>query len=84
MGSTWRWVISSIFFGVLAMLALQHDSHTHLVVTSAGSPDWSELHSSMEKMHQAMASMAASDDEDEDFGLSLENRDSSRQCNGVF
>jgi uncharacterized protein (DUF305 family) len=56
-----------ILLCVLDMQALQHDSHTHLGNTSVIDPNWSELNSSMEKMHQAMASVEASGDGDVDF-----------------
>jgi uncharacterized protein (DUF305 family) len=56
-----------ILLCALDMQALQHDSHTHLGNTSVIDPNWSELSSSMEKMHQAMASVEASGDGDVDF-----------------
>jgi len=67
MGITWRWAILSIFFGALAMPALQHDSHTHLIVKAAVDPDWSDLTASMEKMHVAMAAVEPSGKSDVDF-----------------
>lgn len=51
-------------FCALAMHALQHDSHPHLGNQSADDPDWSELTSSMEKMHNAMAAEEPSTDVD--------------------
>ncbi len=67
MGITWRLAIISIFFCALAMQALQQGSHTHAGDTLAVNPGWSELNSSMEKMHVAMASVEPSGNEDVDF-----------------
>jgi len=47
-------------FCALAIHALQHDSHPHMENQSADDPDWSELTSSMEKMHTAMAAVEPS------------------------
>ena len=67
MGITWRLATLLILLCALDMQALQHDSHTHPVAKPVVDPNWSELISSMEKMHQAMASVAASGDGDVDF-----------------
>src|SRR5262249_1815336 len=67
MGITWRLATLVILLCALDMQALQRDSHTHLGSQLAVDPNWSELSSSMEKMHQAMASVAASGDGDVDF-----------------
>jgi uncharacterized protein (DUF305 family) len=67
MGMTWRWAIFFVFFCVLGTSALQHDFHQHLRETSAIDLAWSELHTSMEQMHRAMASVEASGNSDVDF-----------------
>ena len=67
MGITWRLATLLILLCALDMQALQHDSHTHLGAKLIVDPNWSELISSMEKMHQAMASVEASGDGDVDF-----------------
>jgi uncharacterized protein (DUF305 family) len=67
MGMTWRLSILSIFFCTLAMQALQEGSHTHPDTKSAVDPRWSELSSSMEKMHIAMASIEPTGNGDVDF-----------------
>ena len=67
MGSTWRLATLLILLCALDMQALQHDSHTHLGDQLVVDPNWPELISSMEKMHQAMASVEASGDGDVDF-----------------
>ena len=67
MGITWRLAILSIFLCALAMQAPQNDSHTHLGDMLAVDPNWSELNSSMEKMHLAMTSIESSGNSDVDF-----------------
>jgi uncharacterized protein (DUF305 family) len=67
MGITWRLATLVILICALDMQALQHDSHTHLGDTLVVDRNWAELGSSMEKMHQAMASVEASGDGDVDF-----------------
>ena len=67
MGITWRLALLSIFFCTLGTQALQHGSRPHLGDKSVGDPAWSELNTSMEKMHRAMASVEASGDGDVDF-----------------
>ena len=47
--------------------ALQHDSHQDVGETSARDRAWSALHTSMEQMHRAMASVEASGNSDVDF-----------------
>ncbi len=67
---TWRLTILSIFFWALTMQALQEGPHTHAsdaYGSSAVEPGWSELNSSMEKMHAAMASVKPSGKTDVDF-----------------
>jgi uncharacterized protein (DUF305 family) len=63
----WRLVIPSVFFCVMAIQAMQHDSHAQMRNESTGDPDWSELTSSMEKMHVAMAAIRPSGATDVDF-----------------
>jgi uncharacterized protein (DUF305 family) len=63
----WQFLIPLIFFWGLATQALQHDSHPHLANESAGTPEWSELTSSVEKMHVTMASIGPSGTTDIDF-----------------
>jgi uncharacterized protein (DUF305 family) len=67
MGITWRLATLVILICALDMQALQHDSHTHLGDTLVVDRNWAELGSSMEKMHQAMASVESSGDGDVDF-----------------
>ena len=67
MGITWRLAILFVFFCALGTQALQHGSRPHLGDKSAVDPAWSELNSSMEKMHLAMASVESSGDSDVDF-----------------
>ena len=57
----------AIFFCAFGMQAPQHGSRQHPGKRLAVDPNWSELISSMEKMHRAMASIETSGDEDEDF-----------------
>jgi len=56
----WQLVVALVFCCALAIHALQHDSHPHMGNQSADDPDWSELTSSMEKMHTAMAAVEPS------------------------
>jgi uncharacterized protein (DUF305 family) len=64
---TWRLVIPSVLFCAIALRALEHDSHSHMSDKSAVDPEWTELTSSMEKMHVAMAAIGPSGDRDVDF-----------------
>jgi uncharacterized protein (DUF305 family) len=63
----WRLAILSILFSAFAIQALQDGSHTHQDGKSAVDADWSELNSSMEKMHVAMAAIHPSGKSDVDF-----------------
>jgi uncharacterized protein (DUF305 family) len=63
----WRLVIPSVFVCVMAIHAMQHDSHELMRNESTGDPDWSELTSSMKKMHVAMAAIKPSGATDVDF-----------------
>jgi uncharacterized protein (DUF305 family) len=63
----WRLVIPSVFLCVMAIQAMQHDSHEQMRNESTGDPDWSELTSSMEKMHAAIAAIRPSGSTDVDF-----------------
>jgi uncharacterized protein (DUF305 family) len=67
MGITWRLAILSIIFLAPAMQEVQHDSDTHSGDKLPADPGWSELNSSMDKMHAAMASVEPSGDSDVDF-----------------
>jgi Uncharacterized protein conserved in bacteria len=66
MGSKWRLVIISTLLCALATQA-QQAMHRHAANKLANNPAWSELQSSMEKMHAAMASVNASGNNDADF-----------------
>ena len=66
MRTKWRLVIISIFLCALAIYG-QQAMHKHAVNKSANELAWSQLQSSMEKMHTAMASVDASGDSDADF-----------------
>jgi uncharacterized protein (DUF305 family) len=63
----WRWVIPAMLFCVLAVQALQHDSHPHMGNGSTDDPGWSALTSSMETMHVAMTAIKPSGATDVDF-----------------
>ena len=63
----WRSAILSIFFCALAVPAPQDGFHMPLRDKPAVDPAWSELTSSMEKMHLAMASVKSSGNSDVDF-----------------
>src|SRR5215510_2339830 len=64
---TWRCALLVIFLCAFGLPAPQHGSRQHLGKRLAVDSNWSELISSMKKMHRAMASVEASGDEDEDF-----------------
>jgi uncharacterized protein (DUF305 family) len=66
MGMTWRLVILLICFCSLAMQALQHRPYPHRG-DEAPDPEWSELNSSMEKMHVAITAIAPSGQREVDF-----------------
>ena len=61
-----RLAFLSVFFCALTMQAQEQRSHTHLGA-HAVDPDWSELNSSMQTMHVAMASVEPSGNSDVDF-----------------
>jgi uncharacterized protein (DUF305 family) len=62
-----RLVIPSVFFCVMAIQAMQHDTHAQVRNGSTGDPGWSGLTSSMEKMHVATAAIGPSGATDVDF-----------------
>src|SRR5690349_12913487 len=62
-----RLAILLILWCGLALYVLQHDSHLHAGGAPTADPNWVELNSSMQKMHQAMASITSSGNSDEDF-----------------
>ena len=62
----WRLAIIFILFSVVAIPA-QLAMHKHAPVKSPGDPAWTELHSSMDRMHAAMSSVAATGNSDADF-----------------
>jgi hypothetical protein len=59
MGIAWRFAITSMFLCALPIQA-QQAMHKHAVRKTPADPAWSELQSSMEKMHTAMSSIKAS------------------------
>jgi uncharacterized protein (DUF305 family) len=65
MGIPWRIFVSSISFCALALGVARHSSHGSDKATV--DPGWIELASSMEQMHRAMGSVAASGNSDVDF-----------------
>ncbi len=67
MGITWKLAILSILFCGLSMLELQRAPRQHAGNMQASDPAWSDLKSSMEKMHTAMASVESSGNSDVDF-----------------
>lgn len=66
MKTRWRLAIILILFCVLAIPA-QQAMHKHAPGTSPSDPAWSELQSSMDRMHAAMTSVAATGNSDADF-----------------
>jgi uncharacterized protein (DUF305 family) len=66
MGIKWRLVIILLLVCALAIHA-QQAMRRHAADKSTNNPAWSELQSSMKKMHAAMASVAASGSSDADF-----------------
>ena len=68
MKTRWRFAIILILFGVGAMPA-QQAMHKHAPVKSPSDPAWTELQSSMDRMHAAMTSVAATGNSDADFTL---------------
>jgi uncharacterized protein (DUF305 family) len=67
MGLIWRLAALCLFLCTLGMQVPQHGSRPHLGESLTVDANWSELTTSMEKMHRAMASVAASGDSDVDF-----------------
>ena len=67
METRWKFAIIAILVGGLVIKG-QQAVHTH-VNKSEDNSAWAELQSSMEKMHLAMHSIAASDNSDADFVL---------------
>ena len=67
MGITWRLAILSVPFYALTTLAAQDVSHAHAAARPSPDSSWSELTSSMEKMHRTMASVESSGNDDVDF-----------------
>ena len=61
----WRLIIISILLSVA--IQAQQPMHKHSSNESANDSAWSELQSSMEKMHTAMSSIEASGNSDVDF-----------------
>jgi uncharacterized protein (DUF305 family) len=67
MAITWKLTILSILFCGLPMQELQRGPRQHADNMLDTDPAWSELKSSMEKMHKAMASVKSSGNSDVDF-----------------
>src|SRR6476646_2002795 len=66
MKTRWRLAITLILFGVVAIPA-QQAMHKHGPVKSPSDPAWTELQSSMEKMHAARTLVESKGDSDADF-----------------
>ena len=66
MGSTLRWVILSTWCG-LAMQGQQHGADMRMGDSTAAGPAWSELNSSMARMHLAMKRVEPTGNSDSDF-----------------
>jgi uncharacterized protein (DUF305 family) len=64
---TRRFIILSIVFCALATEAQQHGSSKPSIDKSVAGSDWSDLNSSMERMHVAMASVDRSSNSDVNF-----------------
>lgn len=70
MGTTWRLPILSICFCVFVVQGLHSSPRLHSdpqMGDAAGDSEWTELNSSMEKMHLAMAAIKPSGRSDTDF-----------------
>jgi len=68
MGTPSRWpVVFTLLFALAPQRAQEPGHPTHVGSTSTADTAWTELTSSMEKMHEAMSSVAPSDDADRDF-----------------
>jgi len=65
MKTSWRFVIITVLFGALVIKG-QQPLHIN-ATTSENEPAWTELQSSVERMHMGMQSIAASGDSDADF-----------------
>ena len=65
METRWRFAIITVLFGALVIKG-QQAQHKH-ATKSENDSAWTELQSSMERMHLAMQSIAASGDSDADF-----------------
>jgi len=65
MKTKWEFAIVAILFGTLVING-QQAMHKHAIKSESDSA-WAELQSSMEKMHLAMHSVAASGNSDVDF-----------------
>lgn len=63
----WRWLILPVVFCAIGLQATQHDSRVHSNEKAVDDPDWSELKSSMDKMHMGLASVEPSRDSDVNF-----------------
>ena len=66
MKTRWRLAIILILLCVVAIRA-QQAMHKHARSKSPSDPAWTELQSSMERMHAAMTSVAATGNSDADF-----------------
>jgi len=66
MRSPWRFAICLVLISTVALPAEPQGSHTHRDNATA-TPDWAELMASMVKMHNTMASIEQSGDNDGDF-----------------
>jgi len=67
MASTWRLAALLILFCVLGIQGQRQGADKHTGIWSADDSDWSELKSSMEKMHVAMMSIESTGKPDVDF-----------------
>ena len=65
MENRWKFAIIAILFGTLVIKG-QQAMHKHAIKSESDSA-WTELQSSMEKMHLAMHSIGASGNSDADF-----------------
>ena len=65
MRTRWRFIVVSVFFCAVVVRAAQHPSHGSS--KAPGDRVWTELSASMQEMHRAMGSVAASGNGDVDF-----------------
>jgi hypothetical protein len=63
---TWRFAILVILIPSFALAAWRQNSHSHGEKVMTG-PDWSDLMTSMDRMHAAMTSTKPTGDSDADF-----------------